>query len=268
MTWNTNDNEHIVEYEENDSTSFRSTNNSNSTQRNSNNNSNSEQGLQGYDYYDREPDSWETTENDNQDYLDIDSDTANSEYIPIESTINGAKPNSKQLQNLRLVYDNVIYPRLQDIADWRGDGYSLEMIARKLGLSVYQFTLARNTFYELYAVLMESTNLVVAKIEKAAMDRAIGYYKPEVTRKFAISGGRKIPVEETHKYSWVQDGNSQKFLLQNLKPEKYGNKQVNNTTNNTLVVNADTITNKEILNRVNKIVGRNNFQADIIETGE
>ena len=172
------------------------------------------------------------------------------------------------MQNLRLVYDNVIYPRLQDIADWRGDGYSLEMIARKLGLSVYQFTLARNTFYELYAVLMESTNLVVAKIEKAAMDRAIGYYKPEVTRKFAISGGRKIPVEETHKYSWVQDGNSQKFLLQNLKPEKYGNKQVNNTTNNTLVVNADTITNKEILNRVNKIVGRNNFQADIIDTGE
>ena len=42
----------------------------------------------------------------------------------------------------------------------------------------------------------------------------------------------------------------------------------NNTTNNTLVVNADTITNKDILNRVNKIVGRNNFQADIIDTGE
>ena len=188
MTWNTNEAEHIAEYEENESTPFRHTRNSN------NSNTNSEQGLQGYDYYDREPDSWEATENDNQDYLDIDSDTANSEYIPIESTINGAKPNSKQLQNLRLVYDNVIYPRLQDIADWRGDGYSLEMIARKLGLSVYQFTLARNTFYELYAVLMESTNLVVAKIEKAAMDRTIGYYKPEVTRKFAISGGRKIPV--------------------------------------------------------------------------
>jgi hypothetical protein len=44
MTWNTNENEHIAEYEENDSTSFRHTYSSNS---NNIDNTNSEQGLKG-----------------------------------------------------------------------------------------------------------------------------------------------------------------------------------------------------------------------------
>lgn len=223
--------------------------------------------LSGYDYYDRE---LEDSDNGNDGGVEYESDfeidnLENTEYSPPEITLGGAKPNSKQLQNLKLVYDKVIYPRLQDIAEWRGDGYSLEMIARKLGLSVYQLSLARHTFYELFAVLMESTNLAVAKIEEAAIKRAIGYYKPEVTRKFVISKGRKIPVEVVEKYSWVQDGNSQKFLLQNLKPEKYGTGVGQSTTNNTLVVNTDTITSKDILSRVNKIVGRQDYQAEIID---
>ena len=217
-----------------------------------------EQGLTGYDYYDQAPKEFEE---ESEDFYDV----KNEEYFPPESVVGGAKPMTKQLQNLKLVYNTVIYPRLQDIAEWRGNGYTIEMIAKKLGLSVYQFSLARQTFYELYAVLMESTDLVVAKVESALAQRAMGYYKPEVTRKYAISNGRKIPVEETHRYTWVQDGNAQKFLLQNLKPEKYGNKVIQNTTNNTLVVNTESMTNRDILSRVNKIVGRSDYQAEIIE---
>ena len=111
---------------------------------------------------------------------------------------------------------------------------------------------------------MEATNFSVAKIENAAMQRAIGYYKPEVVRKFAVSKGRKILIEETQKMSWVQDGNMQKFMLSQLKTDKYGPKVAQNVTNNTLVVNSETTTSKDLVNRLNKIAGRGSYADDIV----
>ena len=195
-------------------------------------------------------------------------DFENTEYLPPDAVIGGAAPNSKQLENLKAVYSLKIEPRLQDISEWRSDGLSLQVIARRLGVSLYQFSLAKNTFCELYVVLMEATDLTVAKLESAAIQRALGYYKPEIIRKFAISKGRKIPVEETHKYGWVQDGNMQKFLLSQLKPEKYGPKVAQNVTNNTLVVSAETTTAKDLVSRLNKIKGRNDFAEEITAVEE
>lgn len=191
-------------------------------------------------------------------------DIHNTEYLPPSSIIGGVVPDSRQLVNLKAIYATKIEPRLQDIMDWRADGFSLEMISKQLGVSLYQFTLARETFYELYVSLMEATDFSVAKIENAAMQRAMGYYKPEVVRKFAVSKGRKILIEETQKMSWVQDGNMQKFMLSQLKADKYGPKVAQNVTNNTLVVNSETTTAKDLVNRLNKIAGRGSYADDIV----
>ena len=74
-----------------------------------------------------------------------------------------------------VTYKNKIFPFLDDIMQWRGDGMTEGNIAKELGVSYSSFRRAKKNHFELEQVIKHGTKLLSRDIERSLYQIAKGY---------------------------------------------------------------------------------------------
>lgn len=132
-------------------------------------------------------------------------------------------------------WDNIIQPRLNDIEQWKADGYTEKQIASLLGIGYTTLNENKAKYPLLAQVLKKSKAVNVDELEKSLYQIARGgYTTKKTTRKYIEIDGKiqnnMVEITETiteHK----PDMAALAFSLKNLASDKWQDK-VNHTLNN------------------------------------
>ena len=121
-------------------------------------------------------------------------------------------------------YKSYVKPHLNDIKDWVNSGISLDMVAKKLGISFASLLKYRKEEPELNDILEINRTLVVDRLKKTLIERAIGFEREEIKQVVEKYGeGQKAKVktkiEKTKKY--IYSDNCLIFALKNLAPDEF-----------------------------------------------
>jgi AcrR family transcriptional regulator len=130
-------------------------------------------------------------------------------------------------------YEENVKPNLEQIKYWRGQGFKIDQIALKLGISPRSFAYYIKNKSELSEVMNESKDKLIANIAiNGLYKRALGYSYQEkkmVKERIVDSEGKdtgyeKIKTEITEKQV-APDTTACIFSLKNLDPENWKDRQ-------------------------------------------
>lgn len=132
----------------------------------------------------------------------------------------------KGISNKTNKYETVILPRLSEIQQWCLDGYTDEMIYKKLEIS-------HDTWYRYikeYPILSElialSKSVMDNKVENALLKTALGYEYEEIKTIIEEdkNGKKRTRIEKTKKYM-PPNPTAQAFWLKNRKREEWSERK-------------------------------------------
>lgn len=110
------------------------------------------------------------------------------------------KNNSKPIKKNKSKYWTHVYPRLNEIRTMRMDGHSEENISKIIGVHRDTLRKYKNEYKELEAVLLESKEVLISKLELTLYQRALGGHKVVDVKKRITqdSSGKDVTlIEET-----------------------------------------------------------------------
>lgn len=125
-------------------------------------------------------------------------------------------------------YFTHVEPKLTLVEGWARDGLTDEQIAKNLGVSVSSLNEYKKKYPEFLESLKRGKEIVDYEVENALLKRALGYEYDEVTCEFGKETKRvtkQVAGDVTAQIIW----------LKNRKPDKWRDKQVIESNNNTTV---------------------------------
>lgn len=129
-------------------------------------------------------------------------------------------------------YQTHVEPYIETIIAWRKEGYTIEQIANKLGISKASLCAYGNKYIELMDALKTSKEYLVTKLKQSLYKKALGFEYEETKTSATVEKdengadkiGSKRRVEKTKKY-YAPDVAALVFALCNLAPDEWKNKQ-------------------------------------------
>ena len=125
-------------------------------------------------------------------------------------------------------YFTHVEPKLTLIEGWARDGLTDEQIAKNLGVAVSTFNEYKKKYPEFSESLKKGKEIVDYEVENALLKRALGYEYDEVTYERGEETKRVTKQVNPDTAALI-------FWLKNRNPEKWRDKQVVESNNNTTV---------------------------------
>ena len=142
-------------------------------------------------------------------------------------------------------YEEYVKPRLLEITALCRDGYTMEDIAKKLGIAKGTLYEYQNKYKELKDALKKGREVADIEIENALFKSALGYTVEETVKEEDEEGNIKI---KTIKKYIVPSQTAQIFWLKNRKPDIWNDRKVieANTVNRIEVDSIKNMSTEEI----------------------